>query len=135
MVDIKAALLDDVYREISLSEIASRVVDSMALKKTTKKTNPILLKPTMAVEVRASEEYMSDIIGNLNSRRGQIPSMDRQHGVRVVKAQILLSEVLGYIGDLRSKTQGRTVYSMEFDSYTEVPCAIADEIAGKPRGN
>ena len=135
MVDIKATLLDGAYHEVDSSEMAFKVAGSMALKEAAKKANPVLLEPIMAVEVRTPEEYMGDVIGDLNSRRGQINSMDEQHGVRVVKAQVPLSEMFGYVGDLRSKTQGRAVYSMEFDSYAEVPRAVADEIVGKSRGN
>ena len=135
MVDIKATLLDGAYHEVDSSEMAFKVAGSMALKEAAKKANPVLLEPIMAVEVRTPEEYMGDVIGDLNSRRGQISSMDEQHGVRVVKAQVPLSEMFGYVGDLRSKTQGRAVYSMEFDSYAEVPRAVADEIVGKSRGN
>ena len=135
MVDIKATLLDGAYHEVDSSEMAFKVAGSMALKEAAKKASPVLLEPIMAVEVRTPEEYMGDVIGDLNSRRGQISSMDEQHGVRVVKAQVPLSEMFGYVGDLRSKTQGRAVYSMEFDSYAEVPRAVADEIVGKSRGN
>ena len=88
----------------------------------------------MAVEVRTPEEYMGDVIGDLNSRRGQIQSMEDATGVKVVNALVPLSEMFGYIGDLRSKTQGRAVYSMQFSSYAEVPKAVADEIIQKVRG-
>ena len=135
MVDIKATLLDGAYHEVDSSEMAFKVAGSMALKEAAKKASPTLLEPIMAVEVRTPEEYMGDVIGDLNSRRGAISSMDEQHGVRVVKAQVPLSEMFGYVGDLRSKTQGRAVYSMEFDSYAEVPRAVAEEVIGKSRGN
>ncbi|MDY6214521.1 MAG: elongation factor G [Schaalia hyovaginalis] len=135
MVGIKATLLDGAYHEVDSSEMAFKVAGSMALKEAAKKASPVLLEPIMAVEVRTPEEYMGDVIGDLNSRRGQISSMDEQHGVRVVKAQVPLSEMFGYVGDLRSKTQGRAVYSMEFDSYAEVPRNVADEIVGKAKGN
>ncbi|MDC4232160.1 elongation factor G [Actinomyces sp. B33] len=134
MVDIKATLLDGAYHEVDSSEMAFKVAGSMALKEAAKKASPVLLEPIMAVEVRTPEEYMGDVIGDLNSRRGSIQSMDEQHGVRVVKAQVPLSEMFGYIGDLRSKTQGRAVYAMEFDSYAEVPRNVAEEIIGKSRG-
>lgn len=135
MVGIKATLLDGAYHEVDSSEMAFKVAGSMALKEAAKKASPVLLEPIMAVEVRTPEEYMGDVIGDLNSRRGQISSMDEQHGVRVVKASVPLSEMFGYVGDLRSKTQGRAVYSMEFDSYAEVPRNVADEIVGKAKGN
>ena len=94
----------------------------------------VLLEPLMAVEVRTPEEYMGDVIGDLNSRRGQIQSMDDAQGVKVVKALVPLSEMFGYVGDLRSKTSGRAVYSMEFSSYAEVPKAVSDEIVQKSKG-
>ena len=96
--------------------------------------DPALLEPIMAVEVRTPEEYMGDVIGDLNSRRGQIQSMEDATGVKVVNALVPLSEMFGYIGDLRSKTQGRAVYSMTFHSYAEVPKAVADEIIQKSQG-
>jgi elongation factor G len=94
----------------------------------------VLLEPLMAVEVRTPEEYMGDVIGDLNSRRGQIQSMEDASGVKIVRALVPLSEMFGYVGDLRSKTQGRAVYSMQFDSYAEVPKNISDEIIAKTRG-
>ena len=135
MVGVKATLEDGAYHEVDSSEMAFKIAGNMVLKEGAKRANPVLLEPVMDVEVRTPEEYMGDVIGDLNSRRGQISSMDEQHGVRVVKAQVPLSEMFGYVGDLRSKTQGRAVYSMEFDSYAEVPRAVADEIVGKSRGN
>jgi len=94
----------------------------------------VLLEPVMAVEVRTPEEYMGDVIGDLNSRRGQIREMEEQSGVKVVKALVPLSEMFGYVGDLRSRTQGRADYTMQFDSYAEVPPSIAKEIIAKARG-
>jgi len=135
MVGVKATLIDGAYHDVDSSEMAFKIAGSMVFKEGAKRANPVLLEPLMDVEVRTPEEYMGDVIGDLNSRRGQISSMDEQHGVRVVKAQVPLSEMFGYVGDLRSKTQGRAVYSMEFDSYAEVPRAVADEIVGKSRGN
>ncbi|QWW19269.1 elongation factor G [Schaalia sp. 19OD2882] len=134
MVGVKATLLDGAYHEVDSSEMAFKIAGSMALKEAAKKASAVLLEPIMAVEVRTPEEYMGDVIGDLNSRRGAIQSMDEQHGVRVVRAQVPLSEMFGYVGDLRSKTQGRAVYSMQFDSYAEVPRNVADEIIGKSRG-
>jgi elongation factor G len=106
----------------------------MGFKEAARKAGPVLLEPLMAVEVRTPEEYMGDVIGDLNSRRGQIQTMEDAQGVKVVKALVPLSSMFGYIGDLRSKTSGRAVYSMEFDSYSEVPKAVADEIIQKVRG-
>jgi elongation factor G len=106
----------------------------MILKEAVRKADPVLLEPVMAVEVRTPEEYMGDVIGDLNSRRGMIQSMEDATGVKVITAQVPLSEMFGYVGDLRSKTQGRAVYSMSFDSYAEVPRAVADEIIQKVKG-
>ncbi len=134
MVDIRATLLDGAYHEVDSSEMAFKIAGSMAFREAAKKAKPVLLEPIMDVEVRTPEEYMGDVIGDLNSRRGSIQSMDEQHGVRVVRAHVPLSEMFGYVGDLRSKTQGRAVYSMQFDSYAEVPRNVAEEIVGKSRG-
>jgi elongation factor G len=106
----------------------------MAYKEAARRADPVLLEPLMAVEVRTPEEYMGDVIGDLNSRRGQIQSMEDATGVKVVTAKVPLSEMFGYVGDLRSKTSGQASYSMEFDSYAEVPSGIADEIVKKVRG-
>ena len=106
----------------------------MAFKEAARKADPVLLEPLMAVEVRTPEEYMGDVIGDLNSRRGQIQSMEDATGVKVIAAKVPLSEMFGYVGDLRSKTSGRAVYSMTFDSYSEVPRAVADEIVQKNKG-
>ena len=134
MVDIRATLLDGAYHDVDSSEMAFKIAGTMAFREAAKKAKPVLLEPIMDVEVRTPEEYMGDVIGDLNSRRGSIQSMDEQQGVRVVRATVPLSEMFGYIGDLRSKTQGRAVYSMQFDSYAEVPKAVAEEIVGKSRG-
>ncbi len=95
---------------------------------------PVILEPIMAVEVTTPEDYMGDVIGDLNSRRGQIQAMEERSGARVVKAQVPLSEMFGYVGDLRSKTQGRANYSMVFDSYAEVPANVSKEIIAKATG-
>ena len=134
MVGLKATLLDGQYHDVDSSEMAFKIAGSQVYKEAMKRANPVLLEPVMAVEVRTPEEYMGDVIGDLNSRRGSIQSMDDAQGVRVVKAQVPLSEMFGYIGDLRSRTQGRAVYSMVFDSYAEVPKSVADEIIQKSRG-
>ncbi|PWI28352.1 elongation factor G [Pseudoglutamicibacter cumminsii] len=134
MVGVKATLLDGAYHDVDSSEMAFKIAGSQVYKEAMKRANPVLLEPVMAVEVRTPEEYMGDVIGDLNSRRGSIQSMDDAQGVRVVKAQVPLSEMFGYIGDLRSRTQGRAVYSMVFDSYAEVPKNVADEIIQKSRG-
>ena len=134
LVGIKATLVDGAYHDVDSSEMAFKIAGSMVLKEAVQKANPVLLEPLMDVEVRTPEEYMGDVIGDLNSRRGQIQSMEDATGIKVVKALVPLSEMFGYIGDLRSKTQGRAVYSMQFQSYSEVPKAVADEIIQKTRG-
>jgi elongation factor G len=134
MVGIKVTLLDGAYHEVDSSEMAFKVAGSMAFKEAARKADPALLEPMMAVEVTTPEDNMGDVIGDLNSRRGQIQAMDEVHGARVVKAIVPLSEMFGYVGDLRSKTQGRAVFTMQFDSYAEVPGNVAKEIIAKVRG-
>lgn len=134
MVGVKAILIDGASHDVDSSEMAFKIAGSMGFKEAVRKANPVILEPIMAVEVRTPEEYMGDVIGDLNSRRGQIQSMEDAAGVKVVRAQVPLSEMFGYIGDLRSKTSGRAVYSMEFDSYAEVPRNVADEIVQKNKG-
>ncbi len=134
MVDVKVTLRDGAYHEVDSSELAFKIAGSMAFKKAAGHADPVLLEPVMAVEVRTPDDYMGDVIGDLNSRRGQIQAMEERSGVRVVKALVPLSEMFGYVGDLRSRTQGRADYSMQFDSYAEVPPSIAKEIIAKARG-
>jgi elongation factor G len=134
MVDLRVTLTDGAYHEVDSSEMAFKIAGSMAFKKAAAIADPVLLEPVMAVEVRTPDEYMGDVIGDLNSRRGQIQAMEERSGVRVVKANVPLSEMFGYVGDLRSRTQGRADYSMQFDSYAEVPPSIAKEIIAKARG-
>jgi elongation factor G len=134
MVGVKATLLDGAAHDVDSSEMAFKIAGSMAFKEAARKADPVLLEPVMAVEVRTPEDYMGDVIGDLNSRRGQIQSMEDASGVKVVRAQVPLSEMFGYVGDLRSKTQGRANYSMQFDSYAEVPRNVAEEIIKKARG-
>jgi elongation factor G len=134
MVDVKVTLTDGAYHEVDSSELAFKIAGSMAFKKAAAQAGPVLLEPMMHVEVTTPEEYMGDVIGDLNSRRGQIQAMEERSGARVVKALVPLSEMFGYVGDLRSKTQGRANYSMQFDSYSEVPSSIAKEIIAKARG-
>jgi elongation factor G len=134
MVDIKVTLTDGAYHEVDSSELAFKIAGSMAFKKAAAQADPVLLEPLMAVEVRTPDDYMGDVIGDLNGRRGQIQAMEERSGVRVVKALVPLSEMFGYVGDLRSRTQGRADYSMQFDSYAEVPPSIAKEIIAKARG-
>jgi elongation factor G len=134
MVDVKVTLIDGAYHEVDSSELAFKIAGSMAFKKAAGQANPVLLEPVMSVEVTTPEEYMGEVIGDLNSRRGQIQAMEERSGARVVKALVPLSEMFGYVGDLRSRTQGRANYTMQFDSYSEVPPNIAREIIAKARG-
>jgi len=134
LVGVRAVLLDGAYHEVDSSEMAFKIAGSMALKEGARRADPALLEPVMDVEVRTPEEYMGEVIGDLNSRRGQIQSMEEATGVKVVRALVPLSEMFGYVGDLRSKTQGRAVYSMQFDSYAEVPRNVSEEIIKKTRG-
>jgi elongation factor G len=134
MVDVKVTLTDGAYHEVDSSELAFKIAGSMAFKKAAAQADPVLLEPVMAVEVRTPDDYMGEVIGDLNSRRGQIQAMEERSGGRVVKAVVPLSEMFGYVGDLRSRTQGRADYTMQFDSYAEVPPSIAKEIIAKARG-
>ena len=134
IVGLKLTLLDGQYHEVDSSEMAFKVAGSMALKEAARKADPALLEPVMAVEVNTPEEYMGDVIGDLNSRRGQIQAMEERAGGRVVRAIVPLSEMFGYVGDLRSRTQGRANYSMQFESYAEVPANVAKEIIAKATG-
>ncbi|AHH21657.1 elongation factor G [Nocardia nova SH22a] len=134
LVNLKAQLLDGAYHEVDSSEMAFKIAGAQALKEAARKAGPVILEPLMAVEVITPEDYMGDVIGDLNSRRGQIQAMEERSGARVVKALVPLSEMFGYIGDLRSKTQGRANYSMVFDSYAEVPANVAKEIIAKATG-
>jgi elongation factor G len=134
MVDVKVTLTDGAYHEVDSSELAFKIAGSMAFKKAAARADPVLLEPVMAVEVRTPEDYMGGVIGDLNGRRGQIQAMEDRSGVHVVRALVPLSEMFGYVGDLRSRTQGRADHSMQFDSYAEVPPSIAKEIIAKARG-
>ena len=134
VVGVKATLLDGAYHDVDSSEMAFKIAGSIAYKEAARLANPVLLEPLMSVEVRTPEEYMGDVIGDLNSRRGQIQSMDDASGVKVIRALVPLSEMFGYVGDLRSKTSGRAVYSMTFETYAEVPKAVAEEIVQKAKG-
>jgi elongation factor G len=134
LVNLKVTLLDGAYHEVDSSEMAFKVAGSQVLKKAAQAAQPVILEPIMAVEVITPEDYMGEVIGDLNSRRGQIQAMEERSGARVVKAQVPLSEMFGYVGDLRSKTQGRANYSMVFDSYAEVPANVSKEIIAKATG-
>jgi len=134
VVGVKATLVDGAYHDVDSSEMAFKIAGSMAFKEAARLASPVLLEPMMSVEVRTPEEYMGDVIGDLNSRRGQIQAMDDASGVKVVRALVPLSEMFGYVGDLRSKTSGRAVYSMTFETYAEVPKNVSDEIVQKAKG-
>ena len=134
LVGVKLTLLDGQYHEVDSSEMAFKIAGSMVMKDAARKADPALLEPMMAVEVTTPEENMGDVIGDLNSRRGIIQAMEERSGARIVRALVPLSEMFGYVGDLRSKTQGRASYSMQFDSYAEVPQSVAKEIIAKATG-
>jgi elongation factor G len=134
LVDVQVTLLDGAYHDVDSSELAFKIAGSMAFKDAARRADPALLEPMMAVEVVTPDEYMGEVIGDLNSRRGQIQSMDERAGARVVNSLVPLSEMFGYVGDLRSRTQGRASYTMQFDSYAEVPRTVAEEIIKKARG-
>ena len=134
LVDVRAKLVDGSYHDVDSSEMAFRIAGSMALQEAARKAGVKLLEPVMEVEVTTPEEYMGDVIGDINSRRGQIESMTDRVGAKLVKALVPLSEMFGYVGDLRSKTQGRASYSMQFHSYQDVPQNLAEEIVSSRAG-
>ncbi|WP_308201116.1 elongation factor G [Paractinoplanes maris] len=134
LVGVKFTLVDGQYHEVDSSEMAFKIAGSIAMKEAARKADPALLEPMMSVEVTTPEDNMGDVIGDLNSRRGIIQSMEERSGARVIKALVPLSEMFGYVGDLRSKTAGRASYSMQFDSYAEVPQSVAKEIIAKATG-
>ncbi|MEU4685226.1 elongation factor G [Streptomyces xinghaiensis] len=134
MVGVRVTLLDGAFHDVDSSELAFKIAGSQAFKEAARKASPVLLEPLMAVEVTTPEDYMGDVIGDLNSRRGQVQAMEERSGARVVKALVPLSEMFGYVGDLRSKTSGRASYSMQFDSYGEVPRNVSEEIIAKAKG-
>jgi len=130
VLDLKVTLYDGSYHEVDSSEMAFKIAGSMAFKDGMKKADPALLEPIMKVEVTVPEEYMGDVLGDINSRRGRIEGMDARNGAQVIRSFVPLSEMFGYATDLRSKTQGRAVYSMEMDHFEEVPKGIAEKILG-----
>jgi elongation factor G len=135
MVDVKVTLEDGAYHDVDSSELAFKLAGNQAFKEAARKADPVILEPMFAVEVTTPEDYMGDVIGDLNSRRGQVQAMEEgMGGVKIIKALVPLSEMFGYVGDLRSKTSGRASYSMQFDSYAEVPKNVAEEIIKKARG-
>ncbi len=134
MVDLRVTLTDGSSHDVDSSEMAFKIAGSMVLKDAAKKAKPKLLEPVFDVEVVTPEDYMGDVIGDLNSRRGQIEQMDQRGGDRIVKAQVPLAEMFGYATTLRSRTLGRATYTMQFNSYKEVPSSIADEVVRTVRG-
>ncbi len=134
VVDVRVKLYDGSYHEVDSSELAFKIAGSMAFKEAAKKAKPVLLEPIMSVEVVTPEEYMGDVIGDLNSRRGRVQSIEIRGNAKVVKAQVPLSEMFGYATDLRSRTQGRATYTMQFLHYEEVPRGVSEEIVAKVRG-
>lgn len=135
VVDIRVELVDGSYHEVDSSEAAFKIAGSMAIKDALRKSKPVILEPLMAVEVETPEEYMGDVMGNLSSRRGQIQGMGDRGNAKIISAKVPLSEMFGYATDLRSTTQGRASYTMQFDSYEPVPKNVADEIISKAGGN
>ena len=135
VVDIKVTLVDGSYHEVDSSEAAFKIAGSMAIKDALKKSNPVLLEPVESVEVETPEQYMGDVMGNLSSRRGKIEGMDDRMDTKVIRAKVPLGEMFGYATDLRSQTQGRASYTMQFDSYEPVPNAVREEIVAKNGGS
>ncbi len=135
VVDVKVTLFDGSYHEVDSSEAAFKIAGSMAIKDALKKSDPILLEPVMAVEVETPEQYMGDVMGNLSGRRGKIEGMDDRSGNKVIRAKVPLGEMFGYATDLRSQTQGRASYTMQFDCYEPAPKSITDEVVAKAGGN
>jgi elongation factor G len=133
VIDVKATLIDGSYHEVDSSEMAFKIAGSMAAKSGVQKANPAILEPVMKVEVTTPDEFMGDVIGNLNARRGQIEGIDERGNSRVIRALVPLAEMFGYATELRSMTQGRAVYSMEFSRYAEVPTGIANELIAKSK--
>jgi elongation factor G len=134
VVDVKVRLHEGSYHPVDSSEMAFKIAGSMAFKEAARKASPVLLEPVFAVEVVVPDEYMGDVMGDLSSRRGHIMGMEQRGNAQVIKADVPLSEMFGYATDLRSKTQGRAVYTMQFKQYNELPASIAEEIVSKAKG-
>lgn len=135
LIDVKATLVDGSYHEVDSSEMAFKIAGSMAMKEAVMKASPVLLEPMMKVEVEVPENFLGDVMGDLNSRRGQIEGMGSEQGIAKVTAKVPLAEMFGYATDIRSKTQGRGIFSMEFSHYEEVPRNVAEAIIAKSKGN
>jgi elongation factor G len=134
MVDVKVSLVDGQYHDVDSSEMAFKIAGQAGFKEAAAKAGAVLLEPIMAVEVVTPDEYLGDVVGDLNRRRGRIEGMDANGSVQQVRAQVPLSEMFGYSTDLRSSTQGRATYTMQFAEYQQVPEAIASEIVKRVRG-
>jgi elongation factor G len=135
LIDVKATLVDGSYHDVDSSEMAFKIAGSMAMKEAVLKAAPVLLEPMMKVEVEVPENFLGDVMGDLNSRRGQIEGMGSEQGLAKVTAKVPLAEMFGYATDIRSKTQGRGIFSMEFSNYEEVPRNVAEAIIAKSKGN
>ena len=131
VVDFKVSVFDGSYHDVDSSEMAFKIAGSMAFKEALAKADPALLEPMMKVEVIIPEQYMGDVIGDISSRRGRIEGMEARQGEQSVRAFVPLSEMFGYATDLRSRTQGRGLFTMQFDHYEEVPKSIAEKVTGK----
>jgi len=132
--NVRVTLLDGAYHDVDSSELAFKIAGSMGFKEAARRADPAILEPMMAIEVTTPSDYLGTVIGDINSRRGHVQGTEEQHGNQVVRARVPLSEMFGYVGDLRSKTSGQASYSMEFDSYAETPKSVSDEIVAKSRG-
>ena len=135
MIDLKVTLLDGSYHDVDSSEMAFKIAGSMAVRNAVQKASPVVLEPMMKVEVEVPEDYIGNIIGDLNSRRGQIEGQSTDQGIASVSAKVPLAEMFGYATDIRSKTQGRGIFTMEFSHYSEVPRNVAEAIIAKSKGN
>jgi elongation factor G len=134
MVDVRATLVFGSYHDVDSSEMAFKIAGSMAVKEAARRAGAVLLEPIMSVVVTTPEEYMGDVIGDLSSRRGRVEGMDQQGSSQVIRSQVPLSDMFGYATDLRSRTQGRATYTMQFNSYQQVPESISREIVARVRG-
>jgi elongation factor G len=135
VIDIKVTLIDGSYHDVDSSEMAFKIAGSMAVREAVTKANPVVLEPIMQIEVEVPEDFLGDIMGDLNSRRGNIEGMNSDDGLAKVAAKVPLAEMFCYATDIRSKTQGRGIFSMEFSHYAEVPRHVAEAIIAKNKGN
>jgi elongation factor G len=133
-VDVRATLTDGKYHDVDSSEMAFKIAGTMAFKEAARKAKPCLLEPIMNVEVSTPDDYMGDVMGDLSSRRGKLGGMEQKGNSQIIRAQVPLSEMFGYATDLRSRTQGRATYTMQFDSYQQMPSNVQEEIVTRVRG-